>query len=486
MNELRLGEWFRMFVVLSLVLTGVLAAVAGARAGVAAGLICAACWLAYLFSAMPVLLQRHYDVFEPATLFVLSVLIGTALRAPFALLTSDGDARRHLLLGFPGDVLVNGASLMLLAMPFFALGYMQRPRALRVARWHLMQVNAWDANRVRLLVLGCLVVAGLSVFFFISEIRQNLVIQALGDLSSKRFGAVEGGEYKTAFAYNRWGASLVGLAFLFYVVHCVGGRRPLTRGNRMMLWGLGTLSVLFPAFTSSRYEMLVQLLMCAPAYVYLAGQFSRRLLVTLGAIVFALFMLVTGLRREVATSAELGDFVTRLPLVHETVGARGFVDVAKTSLQMETYPAQRDFFLGTSYLSLLVAPIPRTAWPDKPAIGLGKEIGRHVYGMEDAGVPSGLIGELWVNFGWIMIAPGTFLLGWGMRYYYESFRPLLRTRNGAVLYSSILIPVAMRIPSGDLSVGLVDIATSALPAILGIWFVSRAAPTRPVMEQRAP
>lgn len=79
------------------------------------------------------------------------------------------------------------------------------------------------------------------------------------------------------------------------------------------------------------------------------------------------------------------------------------------------YPSQYPFLHGTGLLPLLVWPIPRAIWPDKP-MPTGGVISYQYTHTRNWSVPNTLIGEGFANFGWVgtpifMVAAGVIVGG---------------------------------------------------------------------------
>ena len=94
-----------------------------------------------------------------------------------------------------------------------------------------------------------------------------------------------------------------------------------------------------------------------------------------------------------------------------------------TAFLIERFPKPWDFFYGETYLSVLVAPIPRSLWNDKP-VGLGAPLGlmnRYSYRgkfdnyfWEQANqftLSPGFVGEAYANFGYAGVFLISLLLG---------------------------------------------------------------------------
>jgi hypothetical protein len=113
---------------------------------------------------------------------------------------------------------------------------------------------------------------------------------------------------------------------------------------------------------------------------------------------------------------------------------------------------QNGFYDGKASAPLVVALIPRFLWHDKPAIALGAwfalEIGaayKNESGNINNSVNMTIPGELYLDFGWLGVVVGSFLVGafmvllWNSTHFYSSELNLIGTIfGGYVLYVSLL------------------------------------------------
>lgn len=84
----------------------------------------------------------------------------------------------------------------------------------------------------------------------------------------------------------------------------------------------------------------------------------------------------------------------------------GFDTFLRTVQSVEIYPNIEPYLYGKSLFGLLVNPIPRVYWPDKP-IAFGVELATLVLGVTVNNLPTnfgpGLVGEAWANGGWLSV-----------------------------------------------------------------------------------
>ncbi len=79
-------------------------------------------------------------------------------------------------------------------------------------------------------------------------------------------------------------------------------------------------------------------------------------------------------------------------------------------------PDRWEYQFGKTFVVWIYAPVPRSIWPDKPAITLGQEVKVELYGgpVEQGGeIPPSITGEFYINFGLfaLLMAPAYAFLG---------------------------------------------------------------------------
>jgi hypothetical protein len=143
----------------------------------------------------------------------------------------------------------------------------------------------------------------------------------------------------------------------------------------------------------------------------------------------------------------------------------------KTAHIMDAVPEDIPYHYGKTYLTFVFAPIPRTMWPDKPSIGLGPMIGELVYNRQRSGVPPGMMGEAYINFGMIGIFSSLFILGYVLKTIFISLEPFLNHRNGILIYIAFLrIPIVTI--GMDVTVSIVQFLLEMIPILLALQYIS--------------
>jgi hypothetical protein len=137
-------------------------------------------------------------------------------------------------------------------------------------------------------------------------------------------------------------------------------------------------------------------------------------------------------------------------------------------------PEYLEFQYGRTYLAVLVSPIPRVAWPEKPPISLGPvvrgEIWRKWVGF--GGYPPGVTGEAFMNFGWFGVFTVPFFIGVAIRVWFNTMQPyLLQSRSAAVLYAALIWAVSQQMVDLNFSLALTNALTELVVVIIGLMLL---------------
>ncbi len=143
------------------------------------------------------------------------------------------------------------------------------------------------------------------------------------------------------------------------------------------------------------------------------------------------------------TGASSGDESALTTGLTEVTERSGVVDGVFPILAL--VPDEVDYLRGSSYLAVLTLPIPRGLWPEKPGL-LGGRVGETFFNTT-AGMPAGVIGEAYWNFGIVGVPLVYFLFGFFYRWLTESFRKYAHEAAATVLYVVTLFQFSG--PSGD-------------------------------------
>jgi oligosaccharide repeat unit polymerase len=420
----------------------------------------------------PQLFRKGYDLFEPLSFIVFTTLMGTFLRTLYIIFVEDENTRVYLMLGRPPEFLLPAMLLILFAMTFFTVGYSFPIRAIPLERFNLLSAERWNWRR---LVLILLLLSGVAVVAMaLYSQRLGLSITSLSDISAKRRLVVEGADFEfAALGYYLWGADLITYAFFLLFAVFATSKRPFFSALGFFSVLLGVLAVIFPIITSSRTEVLLPIIYALMMWHYLRQRIPPWVLVAMIGLVLSFLILLGSLRAiNQGNSSSISDYLG----LEALLGSRHWLDITKTAHIVDAIPEMLDFEYGKTLFSWVIAPVPRTVWPEKPVIRSGQTIGQTVYAGQfvKTGVPPGFIAELYWNFGFLGVAMGMFYLGLGLKALYMSFRDYLsKSRNALLIYMGIMLPFALALLGGDLSGTMIKVILSTVTLVIVLAFISR-------------
>lgn len=443
-----------------------------------------------LIVGTPLLRSRRFDPFDPLTLVVFSVAIGAALRSVF-LATAPEDASAVVTLtdGVSAGTLALRSLWTLLGLSMLSLGYLLPFARVPIERLPVVARDAWSSHRSHL-VVAALVVTSL--------IGNALLIRATGvefgslvALSAKRAVEVANGSGQgfANLGYLRWASDLAKIACLLAATRWFGSRARHSPtwhlGQGLYVAGLAGLAMVWPVLSSSRTGVLELAFALVVLYTYLRlgprGRSARGRFLGMAVVgvLFALFVLVSlGLWRQASQRGAVLDRTLASAIVSNTIASGNFFPLARTAVILDRVPERYDFRMGGSYASVLAAPVPRRVWSGKPE-ALGRDVRSEIYGRPTFknGYPPGLVGEAYINFGYLGVVLVPLLAGVFLRVLYRSFRPLLGWNlNATLLYAAILWEVGFNLVAGEFSANAVNLATTLIPLLLALAIVGRRRP----------
>lgn len=429
---------------------------------------------------IPILLKRTYYFVEPYTIIFWMLYLGVPAKIVWALHNRDTPQMHGFMLGMPIETLGLPTALTGLAITALVIGYMlgTKFKCRPVRAFHY--ASSWNTRSV-FFVCGALVLVSFIAFGMYSR-QAGINFSANEAISAKRIAeAEESGAGPmgrgSSLAYYRWAISLSQIAF--YIVLAWTLKCTLRRsGIVTMLIVLSipmAMAFLMPFVTSSRTPLIfflvesLVILYCLKKDV-LAGRWLVAQVVAATMVVF-LFLAILALRRDPKAEESGLQELTPIALIDHVVGARYLADITKTAQIIRAFPEPIPFQYGASYTSAIAAPIPRSWWPGKPSLGLGPFIGENVYGLTRTGVPPGLFGEAYLNFGLLGIIFVPLIFGFLVRSSFESVKETIWNKASAVCYAA-----CFRFYVGalgmDFSTGLIQFMMELIPIAIALWLLT--------------
>jgi hypothetical protein len=453
-------------------LVGVLLVIGGCTWGEV--VLCTFCAAAVVPVALPWLLQRPFDAFHPMAWVSLSVLLGTVLRSLYLALF-ETEKTAWLLDYRPIEELFPGALVICAGTACIGLGYaLLGARRARVERIRILN-RTWSLPRLRILFWIVAVVSFVATADFLR--RTGFDMQTIADISSKR--RVHVSETTRDFAslgYHRWAAhALMVPLFYMFVILWIGEKDK--RAKRLALVS-GACSIAFPFLVSNRSGVgfvLIGVLMA----IALLRNIPYGRIVAAAFCLLVVFGVMRGMRNdELQDASYLSRMVGEGKMLEDIVANRNFVGITKTTRIFTDTPEKMEREYGMTFMLWAIAWVPRTMWPAKPEISVGDRVTHEIF--QEAmggGYPPGLIGELIINFGLLGMLVGCCAYGAGLRYFYNSFRPVLR-RNPTLLLVYLLVVVEISFVLMGLQVAriVMNLLKSFITAGVFVWLASARRP----------
>ena len=354
----------------------------------------------------------------------------------------------------------------------FTIGYQFSYGKFSFKRFKLYnQARAWDQQKLMQLAAIYFLIALAGIILFVRAIGISSIF---ADLSGKRFLVLDEGDNNltASFGYYRLMASFIQPLLYIFLLNFLFERKKLLSTHGVVLILIALANLFFPIFTSSRSDLLT-IFLNAFIIISLAGRLNARLLIPISFSAIILFMLVTLLRPAKSNSVD----TTKISLLDPFIYNRNLLDVSKTAHIINSVPEKMPFEHGETFLALLYAPVPRTVWPDKPALSVGKDIAHQVYGYSQknlAGIPPGMPAELYLNFGYPGILLGFFLVGILLKKLFNSFQfdgPVIKNR--IVLYVVIVVSITITLFGSSINQAVLAILQAYIPLYLGLKYITK-------------
>lgn len=435
---------------------------------------------AFLILLLPVLFRKRYDVFEPLSFALLTVLFGITLRAIYMATFDNDNIRDVLLFGKRIDDIILGGNFVIFSIAFFVMGYMIRFPVIDFNRFSIIRKDNWNTPRLFIVIGFLLLVSVLCIIIYVKNM--GIATLMLSNISTKHSFVVSGADYKySSLSYYRWGASLAQPAFFLFLTWFSANRKSWVSPAGAFCVFLGLLSAVFPIFNSSRSDVVTIFIMALVLVHYVRREIPVKLILWAMVLSVVLILAMSALRKKPSTMDEIMPYFTGEKALEIMVGNQNFFGIDKAAHIVAAVPGHLEYQYGTTLVSWLVAPIPRTLWPQKPVIAMGGTIGQYVYGSKDlsgkgGGIPPGYAVELYCSFGYLGVMGGMFLLGCFLKFLYQSARPFMhKNKNAVLLYVPVMISFSFDLLGGCVSVSVIGALTQIIPITFALMFIQSGA-----------
>jgi oligosaccharide repeat unit polymerase len=242
--------------------------------------------------------------------------------------------------------------------------------------------------------------------------------------------------------------------------------------RRGRLWLLPIFVCLLLIYTTIGFRYRVVILVMAPALYWYLGRRRRPGVAAMAAAALcgiAMIGVIGNTRRAFRTGTQVD--AEKLSVASAGESFTRSLNIYQPYLAMtDAFPNRHRFLWGSSFVYLLVQPIPRQLWHDKPEAPV-RMINRTI--LNDVAAKSGVaypnVGEFYVNFGVLGIAVGMWLFGISLRVLYEYLRKHEENDWGRVVYA-LALPFLVQVISRGYFVQIVQEACFLFgPLYAGMW-----------------
>lgn len=437
--------------------------------GMTEGLICILAVLALVVTSLPLVGRARGEIIEPIWFVVLIVAVGVTGKAFYVFF---GPEKRvdFLLLGKEPRDLLFAALMIVCGLLCLSIGYIFGNVTWKIPGMARLAADQWNTRRLNT-VVALLLAVGL-ISFIVFMIRINPTFYNLSDFSSKRFIRMPGSKYLGVQGYLRWGAMLIEISFYLVYIRWVAAKGRVWSYAGLGVGALALLAVAFPIFVSSRQTVLFLVIRIIVIWTCIRGEPKPRyaaLLVASGLVIVGSML---AFRRGLSDWEGLRSHVGVSGLMEVTVGGRHFLDLTKTAHVLAAVPELLDYQYGKTMVTWLVAPVPRSLWPGKPAIGVGIDLGPLVFQTpRTSGVPPGVVGELYLNFGIPGVFIGMLAVGFLLRSLYTTLRPRFPSRAVVLIYTLLSTRIALGMLPGAVSGSAAKLIQEMIPVVLVLLYM---------------
>jgi oligosaccharide repeat unit polymerase len=426
-----------------------------------------------LIFSLSLAFNKNAAFYHPFIFILLTIFIGITLRSFYMVYDrSNPDINSFFLRDENITYFLQPTFMLLTGLIFFIIGYTIAKGKYSLKKFKLYYEPAeWGQKRLMQLTLIYFLIALAGIVLFV---RGMGISSIFANFAKKRFLDVtpQQSNLAASLSYYRLMAAFIQPLLYIFLLNFLTRKQSILSWKGFVLIMITIANLFFPIFTSSRSDLLT-IFLNAFIVISLTGKLNARILVTVSLAAVLLFAIVTLLRPSKNNSIDTANIALLDPFVFN----RNLLDVSKTSHIINSVPEKIPFQYGGTYLALIYAPIPRTLWPEKPAVSLGKDISHKVYGYSQknqSGVPPGMPAELYVNFGYTGILVGFFLVGILLKKLYNSFEfeKGILNKNRIVLYVVIIVSITVTLFGSSINQALLTIVQAYIPLYIALKFIS--------------
>lgn len=379
---------------------------------------------AFAIALLPPVFIPRYDLFSPWSFVVLSIVVGLTLRG------------FYIAFNYPSPEIIKQLFLLEQAPSFFVL-----PAAVLLSGlaaltgaylWNPFKDPSKGNKTTHFPIQASRLYTTVFVILLVSLVSTVLYIVLTGGLDSRFISAkrtpipgleLTGKNYKS-YGSLRFLSSLAIFSHLLVLCDLLKAKATGLRWKIPLALLLFLLACSLPFYASVRSTIITNFILSAAVFYYSCKTFPVLKFAAAGITLVIAVYFMTLLRAERNDSSAFSKFNPGKQAFNSLILNRNQIELPKTAHIINAVPDKLDYQYGKTIAIWIAAPIPRSLWPDKPLIQPGPIIGNKIYGQKRAGVPPALIAELFWNFHLPGVWVGCLLLGAGLRFLHQCFRPV--------------------------------------------------------------
>ncbi len=413
--------------------------------------------------------SRQNDLLSPYVIFAGLLFIGTSLRTLYILFDGNADGLKSLLGPYSyEDILYLGLIGINIGVLSFMSGYYSMSSGRQVTTTNSLAPKFIKKNTYSIVFTVFFLIGVTLIFFYLNAISFITDLSDKG-ISTKRFI----GDNRTVFGFLSIGSNIIAVLTIVHALYYYNVKR--TKVNRLILIFLFFLAILIPIIARTRVDIVYLLLSILVIKHYSYKKIKLKYLLGFIFISFTILSILGSIVKVKDEDTTINFNFSSI--IENIVYAPHFLGVGKTSVIIATIPEKESFHFGKSYLSILFAPIPRPMWPEKPVIRVGRFVGQNLYEKGNfTGVPPGIVGESYLNFGWAGIFIIPFLLGALIKKIYNK---IIKTNHIDMIqlgFYSIFIIFSIEIITTDFTGAVIRFLSLYIPYIIIIRFSFKRLP----------
>ena len=374
---------------------------------------------AFAIVVLPMMTKTNGDFVSTWNFTALNVILGVCLRNIYIFLQiPDYETIDFLYLrGADASYFYYGSFVLLVGLVLIAFGYIAP--SFGGVRKHQYIKRAQNARKLYFLVF---------VLFCLSLLSTVMYVRLSGGLSAGISGkrnllVMEHISTHHTFATLRFLASVAFFAHLLVVADLIKTPRHL-KAKKLLAFVLFLLACFLPFYSSTRTPVAMYFMLTISLVYFSTHNVPKLKFAMVGVVALTFLVVMSAIRTSNQAQGEKFSVFESIDISKTFVRDRNNLGLAKTSHIVESIPETLQYKYGGTMVVWLIAWVPREMWPSKPPIG-GEaiEIGNKLYGTAISGVPPGLIGEFYWNFGIMGVLFGCLLMGVLLKYVHIKFRP---------------------------------------------------------------